>query len=147
MSQGKPAVIESPDGDIVISQGADCAFGYLWERGADENSLSPVQIEAQGWILTAQIRTSPGGTPWITLSSTADTAAGSGIAVNDSGEVVVYIDHVDTEAAEWNSVVRVQGGGVWDIEAFRPATVDEPHEKVRLVMGAVTLSPDVTREA
>lgn len=147
MAQGKPAIIESPAGDIVIGQGQDEAYGFIWTRGPNAETQTPVPLETEGWILKAQIRSRPGSTPWLTLSSEDADDEGSVIVVNDSGEIVVYIDHATTEASEWNSSLRADQGGVWDIEAYRPATEDLPHDKKRLVMGKVTLSPDVTREA
>lgn len=137
MSQGRPAIIQSPDGDITISQGSDNDFGYVWTR--DD---VPVPLLADGWILKAQLRKKPGATVWLSLTSVdADINVGSCIVMNDLGEIVVHIDDLETEDAAWNSATRKSG--VWDIEAYNPTTT----EKVRIVMGTVTVSPDVTRES
>lgn len=132
MAQGRPALVQSPSGDLIVSQGADNTFGFVWSRNGD-----PVKLVEDGWVLEAQIRQKPGFEPWLTLSSIEETEHGSGIFVNDSGEILVHIDHRETEADAWNT----RKTGVWDIEAFR----EDTDEKVRVVMGAVTVSHDVTR--
>lgn len=134
MAQGKPAIVQSPDGDITISQGATNDFGFVWSRDG-----VPVPIETDGWVLVAQIRKVPGATPWLTLTMTPD-ATGAYIGVNDAGEVVVHLEDATTEPAAWNSPSR--DSGVWDLEAKNPTT----GEKRRLVEGVVTVSHDVTRE-
>lgn len=131
MAQGRASLVVD---DLIISQGSDNAYGYVWSRDG-----SPVPLETDGWVLTAQIRKQPGATPWLTLTSVGEDENGSVITVNDAGEIVVYIDHVTTEDPAWNSRSREEG--VWDLEAFHPAT----GEKRRVVMGAVTVSHDVTR--
>lgn len=137
MAQGLPALVESPLGDIVIGQGKDNAYGYVWMRDG-----SPVPLETEGWVLKAQIRSRPGAPVWLSLTSENPDADGSVITINDDGEIVVYIDHSTTEDPAWNSGARVADGGMWDLEAYRA----DPESKERLVMGTVTLSPDVTRE-
>lgn len=135
MTQGRAAIVESTDGDIIVSQGADNNFGFRWSRNG-----TPVQLETEEWVLEAQFRKSPGSSVWLSLTSVdADLTEGSCIVMNDDGEIVVHIDHEETEDSAWNASSRKSG--VWDLEAFRPST----DEKVRLVMGTVTVSPDVTR--
>ena len=135
MAQGIPAIVQSPAGDIVISQGATNDFGFVWTRDG-----SAVPIETDGWLLRAQIRKLPGLTPWLSLSLVPD-ADGSYIGANDSGEVVIHLEPATTEDPAWNSGAR--DTGVWDLEAHNPTT----GETKRLVMGNVTVSHDVTREA
>jgi len=136
MAQGRAAIVESPNGDIIISQGADNNFGFVWSR--DD---VPVPLLTDECILEAQRRKRPGSEVWLTLTSAgADITEGSCIVMNDSGEIVIHIDHTDTEDPAWNSASRKTG--VWDLEAFNSDT----DEKVRLVMGVVTVSHDVTRD-
>lgn len=145
MGQGHPAIVTSPKGDITISQGAINRYGYRWSRRASKDDPKvPVEIVTDGWEIVAQIRARAGATPvWLTLSSAEDTALGSGIAVDDEGMIVVTITPAETEDNDWNAASRAEG--VWDVEAHKDATDDDPREVVRIVMGTVTVSPDVTR--
>lgn len=135
MVQGRAALVQSPQGDLVISQGADNTYAYRYST-SDGTTTTPVDLT--GWQARAQVRPRPGGTVWLDLTSQAPTAAGSSITLGADGFITVHIHHAETEAAEWNTPARAKG--VWDLELIAPSG-----EVIRLVMGAVELSADVTR--
>lgn len=144
MAQGRAAIIEGDDGAIVIAQGADNDYAWRWSTyaaGADPSTATPVQFLTDGWTARAQLRPRPGAEPWLTLTTTVD-ADGSGVELDDDGWVKVHIDHLTTEAEAWNSAAREKG--VWDLELVQNPTDPNPLV-VRFVMGAVTVSKDVTR--
>lgn len=137
MAQTKPAFVVSPAGDLLIPQGADFDRGFVWRR---DNVAVPLVTD--GWVVRAQLRRSAGADVWLDLTSVdADLTDGSCIGINDDGEIIVHIAWEDTEGGAWNTPDRREGR--WDMEAHNPAT----NEKRRLVMGKVTISPDITREA
>lgn len=136
MTSGRAALVQSPDGDIVIAQGADCTFAYRYSTN-DGTTTTPVDLTA-GWAARAQVRGRPGAPVWLDLSSAAPTSSGSTIALLADGTVTVHVHHAETEQDAWNTPARATG--VWDLELTSPA-----NEVIRLVMGAVTVSPDVTR--
>jgi len=140
MASGRAALVESPLGDLVISQGADNRFAFIY--GTSESDLNP-ELEhpdlTSGWDARAQLRagrTGPGSELWLSLTTTV--VDGTGIVLGDAGQIWVLIDHRETEKPEWNSESRARGE--WDLELVKPSG-----EVVRLVMGRVRLSFDVTR--
>lgn len=143
MAQGRAAVVQSPEGDLVISQGSDNTFVYRYST-SDGTTTTPVDLT--GWQARAQIRRQPGGEVWVSLDSTAATAAGSTIALAVDGTITVYLHHAETEpwpvsrASSMDSSGALVPSGVWDLELVAPTG-----EVKRLVMGRVSVSADVTR--
>lgn len=135
MALGRAALVESPVGDIVVSQGADNTYRYRY--GLDDGA-GTVWVDLTGWSARAQIRQRPGGSLWVSLTSDSPTVRGSFLALDADGYVTVHLHHVETEQPEWNTPARAQGA--WDLEL-----VDPTGEVVRLVMGSVFVSADVTR--
>lgn len=133
MGQGIAALVQSPAGDLVISQGSDQTFTYRYGTSDGESTS---WVDLTDWSARAQLRNLPGGTVWASLSS--DAGDGSRITLDADGYVSVVLAHATTEAAPWNRYVS----GVWDLELTNP-----DGEVIRLVMGKVTVSADVTRDA
>lgn len=133
MGQGIAALVQSPAGDLVISQGADQTFTY---RYGQSDGASTSWVDLTGWTARAQLRDRPGGTVWASLTSQDDD--GSRITLDNLGYVSVVLTHTTTEDSAWNR----RTDGVWDLELVNP-----DGEVLRLVMGKVTVSADVTRDA
>ena len=134
MASGLAALVQSPLGDLVISQGADNTYAYRY--GIDDGE-TVTWVDLTGWDARAQIRSRPGAEIWLSLG--VDPAEASRIILDAQGYVTIHLDHTTTEAPEWNSPARAQG--VWDLELVNPGG-----EVIRLVMGAVLVSADVTRD-
>lgn len=136
MTQGRFALVESPQGDILVSRGSDNE--YVYQYGTQETGGEFVPQDWAGWDARAQLR--GGRTPspaalWLTLTTTLDE--GTGIVLDDEGLVRVLIDHRETEKAAWWSGARLKGE--WDLELVAPGGAVK-----RLIMGKVSVSPDVT---
>lgn len=132
---GRAALRE--DVDLVVSQGADndYAFRYGTQATTGAETVYP-DLTAPGWDARAQLRKRPGGDVWVTLTTTLDDH--TGITLAAEGWVYVHLHHTLTEDPAWNATSRREG--VWDLELVKPSG-----EVVRLVMGDVRVSPDVTR--
>lgn len=138
MASGLPALVQSPLGDLVVSQGADNVYRYRYgTRSADDARTEYVDL-TQGWSARAQIRPRPGGDVWLSLTTDAPTEHGSTLQLDADGYVSLLISHAETEQDSWARRAKV--GGVWDLELVDPTGV-----VTRLVMGAVMISEDVTR--
>lgn len=131
MELGRAALVVC---DIVVSQGADNDFVFRY--GTQSGGVTSWVDLTAGYGARAQLRARPGAEVWVDL--TTDLSGGSGIVLDAEGFVRVHVHHTETEGAAWNSAARARG--VWDLELVKPGG-----EVVRLVMGAVTVSPDVTR--
>lgn len=130
-TQGRAALLENAT--LIISQGAENSYGWTWERRvAPATEYTPVDLT--GWTARAQIRTNVGGEIWATFTDT------DGITLDDQGNITLTVGHAVTEAAEWQTLARVEG--VWDLEL-----IDGDGEVTRFAMGPVIVSQDVTRDA
>lgn len=111
--------------DLVVSQGADCAFAFQYLAGTGTDAVG---IDLTGWSARAQLRTSVGGPLWVTLTSS------SGIVLDAAGNVVLLVAR--TASASWDALDH----GVWDLQL-----TDTGGAVVRLVEGKVTVDHSVTR--
>lgn len=123
--------------DLVVSQGADNTYRVRY--GTDDGS-GTVWADLTGWAGRAQMRYRAGGEVWVSLTSDAPTGHGSSLTLDADGYVTIHLHHSETEQPAWTAYAR--RGGVWDLELVNPAG-----EVVRLVMGKVAVSEDVTRDA
>lgn len=143
MASGRAALLQSPDGDIVIAQGADCTFAYRYSTN-DGTTTTPVDLT--GWSGRAQVRRRPGGEVWLSLTSDAATASGSTLTLAADGTITVHVHHAETETWPDSRTVAPGADGalnanaMWDLELVAPTG-----EVTRFLMGAVTVSADVTR--
>lgn len=134
MAQGQAALVESPAGDLIVSQGADNTYSFRY--GTNDGAVT-TWVDLTDWDARAQFRARPGADVWLSL--TTDPAAVSRITLDGQGYVSIHVHHTTTEDAAWNSPARAKG--VWDLELVAP-----DGEVTRLVMGVVTVSADVTRD-
>lgn len=126
----RAALVESPLGDLLISQGSDFVRSYRYSRrsgGVD----TPVDLVGEGYTARAEIR-GPDGSLWHEFTD---------IELTEDGLVNVRIDHEVTEA--W-PVDRVFQEGRWDLELVRPLVGDPNVDVTRFVMGVVRVSGEVT---
>lgn len=133
MGQGRAALVESPAGDLIVSQGADNTYTY---RYGTNDGIETTWVDLTTWDARAQFRARPGSDIWLSL--TTDPAAASRITLDNQGYVSIHVHHTTTEDPAWNTPARAKG--VWDLELVAP-----DGEVTRLVMGVVTVSQDVTR--
>lgn len=124
--------------DLVVSQGADNTYRFRY--GTSDGDADTEYVDLTGWSGRAQMRYSPGGEVWVSLTSDAPTGHGSSLTLDADGYVTIHLHHSETEQPAWTAYAR--RGGVWDLELVNPAG-----EVVRLVMGKVAVSEDVTRDA
>jgi hypothetical protein len=124
--------------DLVVSQGADNTYRFRYGTQAADDAET-VWVDLTGWSARSQFRYGPGGEVWVSLTSTVPTPLGSTLTLDTDGYVTVHLHHTETEQAAWTSYAR--RGGVWDVELVDPAG-----EVVRLAMGSVVVSQDVTRD-
>ena len=130
---GRSALVEC---DIIVSQGA--TNEYVFRYATDDGTVTPVDLTS--WTARAQFRRKVGGEVWLSLTET------DGITLGADGLVSILIEPATTEAPAWNSYAKLSAGepvpsGVWDLELENPQGY-----VVRLVEGAVTVAPDVTRD-
>ncbi|MBO9555601.1 hypothetical protein [Cellulomonas sp.] len=137
MAQGRAALVQSPVGDLVVSQGSDNTYRYRYGTRAAPDA--PVEyVDLTGWAGRAQVRPRPGGDVWLSVTTEAPTDHGSTLTLDADGFVTLHVHHSETEQPAWNSPARAKGA--WDLELVAPNG-----EVVRLVMGEVLVSADVTR--
>lgn len=100
--------------------------------GTDQEWLFRRKLETDGLIIPsearAQIRGNFGGKLWFEMPVSIDA---------NEGWLSVTIPHAETSKPEWST--RIQG--VWDLEVV----VD--NIRMRWVMGTVTVSQEVTKDA
>ena len=137
MTLGQAALVQSPLGDLIISQGADQDFVYRYSTTQADASAAAA-VDLSGWSARAQIRGRVGSIPWVTLTTDAPTTHGSSLTLDAEGYVRIHLHHAETEQIDWNSPSRIKG--VWDLELVNP-----DGEVLRLVEGTVAVSQDVTR--
>lgn len=123
--------------DLLITQGADNTYAFAYSLD-DGTTVTPVDLS--GWSARMQIRRKVGGAIWHELADT------NGITLGPDGSITVDIPHTVTEDPAWDGYSKVVDGepqplGVYDLELIDPAG-----EVTRFIQGAVTVSPDVTRE-
>lgn len=118
--------------DLVVSQGADNSWALVYRVVEGDTETRP-DLTA-GYEARAQFRARTGGDVWVSL--THDVVDGTGIELATEGVIRILLDHTVTEDPAWNT----RKAGVWDLELVKPGG-----EVVRLAMGAVRVSPDVTR--
>ncbi len=132
------ALVRSPLGDLIISQGADQDFAFRW--GSRDSDGGPVAYhDLSAWSGRAQVRTRVGGEVWLTFATGGATEAGSTLTLDADGYVRIHLHHAETRTPAWNKPARISG--VWDLEL-----VDPTGEVIRLVEGNVTVSQSVTRD-
>lgn len=124
--------------DLVVSQGADNTYRFRYGTKATDDADTQF-VDLTDWGARAQLRYSPGGDVWVSLVKGQTTDRGSYLSADETGYVTVHLHHTETEQPEWTAYAR--RGGVWDVELVAP-----DGEVVRLVMGAVKVSQDVTRD-
>ena len=124
--------------DLLITQGADNTYAFAYSL---DDGTGPVPVDLAGWSARMQIRRKVGGAIWHELTGT------NGITLGADGSITVSIPHTVTENPAWDAYSKLIDGepqalGVYDLELIDPTgTV------TRFLQGAVTVSPDVTREA
>ena len=117
---------------MTVSQGSDMDMPMQWLV-----DTVAVPFITDGWDARAQLRSRPGSTIWLSLTTTAD-ANGNVITLEDDGRITIHIDHLETEGTAWDAASRAEGR--WDLEMIDPTGSPQ-----RLVMGPVKVSQDVTR--
>lgn len=116
----------------TIPQGAYTSNGFRYGITVAGVTTYPALV-TDGWVARAQIRNKVGGDVWVELVSSATT--GPRIALDDDGYVTLVLPAASTEG--WAATRK---SGVYDVELVRP-----DGRVIRLAMGRVTVSPDVTR--
>lgn len=127
---GFEALFEEPV-NMTVSQGSDMDMPLRWLV-----DTVAVPLVTAGYDMRAQLRRKPGGDLWLDLTTTPD-ANGNVITLEDDGRITIHIDNVETEQTAWSASSRKSG--FWDMEVIYPSG-----DVVRLVMGTVTVSREVT---
>jgi len=116
--------------DWTVPQGADTTNALRYGTVTGETTTYP---DLTTWTARAQIRDVVAGEVWVEFLSTS--SSGPRIDLTDDGYVTVILPAATTEA--WTDE---QTRAVYDVELIKPdGTV------IRLAMGKVKVSPDVTR--
>lgn len=115
---------------LAIYQGATFTHTQTWKTAPDEDSAK-TPVDLTGCTARMQVRAKIGAsTPLLTL-----TTENGGISLGGTaGTINLLIDAEDTAALSWTS-------GVYDLEIVHPGG-----QVRRLMYGAVTVSPEVTRD-
>lgn len=114
------AIVEN----LRIEQGVTWSTGWAVEAGDTVDDLAPIDST---WTAQAQIRASRNHGSELRYEFTA--------SVDDDGNVVIGVPHTDSEGWTWKS-------GVYDVEV----TNADESVRLRVAMGSVTVSPDVTAD-
>ena len=125
---GRRAVIE--DVTWVISQGATNSFTLTWNVGTPD---APQLYDFTGHTARCQARRRPGAAQWFTL--TDERSLAGQIALEGTTLTVELSPEASTAWATTNRA------GQWDLEL-----VDPSGDVVRLVMGDVEVSLEITAE-
>ena len=111
--------------DLTIEQGADWSIGILVTRAG-------VALPLTGYSARMQIRAKVTSTD-VLLSLTSAVGGGIDVGGSPTNRLAVHIHHSTSSAWTWRK-------GVFDLEL-----IDGNGEVIRLLEGAVVVSPEVTR--
>ena len=116
----------------IIPKGSDTTNALRYGTKTGSVTTYP-EFVTDGWSARAQIRTTAGGPLWVEMLSSSLT--GPRITLDDLGYVTLVLPGTTTE--DWPDTRK---SGAYDVELIRPdGTI------LRLVMGTVTVSPEITR--